>query len=518
MTQTPLPDRFEELAGHGKNDKRPGTAVNHPNVLFITVDQWPASLLGVAGHPDVETPTLDQLARIGTRYTNAYAECPICIPARRSIMTGTSPRSHGDRDFQPALPMPPGLPTLARSFRDGGYQTFAVGKLHVYPQRDRIGFDDALIAEEGRGHLGGVDDYELFLADKGYPGQQFMHGMSNNEYGWRTWHLPEELHVTNWVTFAAARAIRRRDPTRPGFWHVSYTHPHPPLVPLASYFERYRARAMDTPAMADWARNAADLPYAVQIARNYWEDLAPERLADARRAVYALCTHIDHQIRILIGSLREEGVLDDTIILVCGDHGDMLGDNGLYAKRLMYEGSANVPMILVDVADSSRVQEGAVDHRLVGLQDVMPTLLNLTGLPIPVSCEGLSMAGEKRRAFLYGESLTGPKATRMIHDGRHKLIWYPAGNHVQLFDLENDPRELQDISRDSEAVPVRRRLEARLVDQLYGDDLAWIENGHLTGMPAPALAMKPNRELSGQRGLHYPPQPIADPRKVVGAG
>ena len=212
-----------------------------PNVLFITVDQWPGHLLGCAGHSVIETPTIDQLARIGTRYTQAYAACPICIPARRSIMTGTSPKTHGDRIFQPALPMPAGLPTLAQCFRDGGYQATAVGKLHVYPQRDRIGFDDVLLAEEGRDHFG-IDDYEMFLADRGHPGRQFMHGMSNNEYSWRTWHLPEELHVTNWTTWAGARTIKRRDPTRPGLWHVSYTHPHPPLVPLASYFDRYRTR------------------------------------------------------------------------------------------------------------------------------------------------------------------------------------------------------------------------------------------------------------------------------------
>jgi arylsulfatase len=289
-------------------------------------------------------------------------------------------------------------------------------------------------------------------------------------------------------------------------------------VPLASYFERYRARAMDAPVMADWACDAADLPHAVQIARNYWEDLAPERLADTRRAVYALCTHIDHQIRILIGSLREEGVLDDTIILVCGDHGDMLGDNGLYAKRLMYEGSANVPMILVDVAGSTRVKDGAVDDRLVGLQDIMPTLLDLAGLPTPKTCEGLSMAGGQRREFLYGESLEGPKATRMIHDGRHKLIWYPAGNRMQLFDLDHDPRELTDLSASPAAAAIQKRLEAELLKQLYGADLSWVENGKLKGMPTPRLQVKPNRELSGQRGLHYPPQPIADPKKVVGAG
>ena len=342
--------------------------------------------------------------------------------------------------------------------------------------------------------------------------------MSNNDYNWRPWHLPEHLHVTNWITFAAARMIRRRDPPRPSFWHVSYTHPHPPLVPLASYVERYRSRPIDEPVVGDWARDPSQLPYALQVTRTYWEELRPDRLADARRAAYALCTHIDHQIRILIGSLREEAVLDNTIILITADHGDMLGNHGFYAKRLMYEGSANTPMILIDVTGSARVPSGAVDRRLVGLQDIMPTLLDLAGLPIPASCEGLSMAASERRAYLYGEAMVGAKATRMIHDGRYKLIWYPAGNQLQLIDLETDHHERVDRSNDPGLADIRARLSAELVRQLYGADLAWVEDGRLIGMPAPALHARPNRDLHGQRGLHYPPVPISDARTVVGAG
>ncbi|MCH2615035.1 MAG: sulfatase-like hydrolase/transferase, partial [Opitutales bacterium] len=115
-----------------------------PNVLLISTDHWPATLLGCAGHPAVQTPTLDQLAANGTRFINTYAECPVCIPARRTLMTGTTPRTHGDRIFQETLPMPD-LPTMADTFRNAGYQAYAVGKLHVYPQRDRIGFDDVIL-------------------------------------------------------------------------------------------------------------------------------------------------------------------------------------------------------------------------------------------------------------------------------------------------------------------------------------------------------------------------------------
>ena len=120
-----------------------------PNVLLVIVDQWAGSLLGCAGHPTVQTPTLDQLARNGVRFANAYSESPICIPARRSLYTGTSPRTHGDRVFRKSGTMPP-VPTIAQCFRDAGYQAFCVGKLHVFPERDRIGYDDVLLAEEGR--------------------------------------------------------------------------------------------------------------------------------------------------------------------------------------------------------------------------------------------------------------------------------------------------------------------------------------------------------------------------------
>lgn len=498
-------------------DDAASTARKRPNVLFLSVDQWPANLLQCAGHPTIETPTLDRLASIGTRFTRAYSECPICIPARRTMMTGASPRRHGDREFQPALPMPAGLPTLAEVFRANGYQATAIGKLHVYPPRDRIGFDDVMLAEEGRGHLGGPDDYEIFLADRGFAGQQFMHGMSNNEYSWRTWHLPEDTHVTNWITATAARSIKRRDPTRPALWQVSYTHPHPPLVPLASYFDRYRSRDIVLPSVGEWARLTEGWPVALRAIAASWQRLRPDQHADMLRAFYALCTHIDHQIRILIGTLREEDILDNTIILFASDHGDMLGTHGLYAKRVMYEGSCTVPMIVVDTASSNR-PVGVTDDRLVGLQDIMPTLLEMCGLEIPGSCEGLPMSGEQRRENIYCEALSGAKAMRMVHDGRHKLIWYPAGNVFQLFDIVSDPTEGEDLSARPDKRDVLERLKARLQHELYGADTEFIRDGHLVGTPAVEIETKPNRGLSGQRGVHFPPIPPTDPTKVVGFG
>lgn len=506
------------MTTHAGKTRPPADAPDRrPHVLLITVDQWPGHLLGAAGHPAVDTPTLDSLARCGVRYTRAYSECPICIPARRTLMTGTTPRTHGDRVFQPALAMP-GLPTLAQVFTACGYQAFAVGKLHVYPPRDRVGFDDALISEEGRQQLGGPDDHDLYLASRGFVGEAFLHGMSNNEYDWRAWHLPEDCHVTNWATRMMCTTIKRRDPKRPAFWYLSYAHPHPPLVPLQPYLDRYRDRPVAPRIAGDWALREATLPPALRGVRSYYRQLSDEQLLATKRAFYALCTHIDHQIRVVIGTLREEGLLDDTIILFTSDHGEMLGDHHLYGKRLMYEGSANVPMILVDRADGRRCRPGTEDPRLVGLQDVMPTLLDLAGIDAPDSCEGRSMVGETRRAHLYCEAMEGNHATRMACDGRFKLIWYPVSGVVQLFDLDFDRDECCDLAADAAKQGDRERLERWLVGELYGADREGIVDGRLGAIAAIPESSKPNRGLSGQRGLQFPAAPLDDdPGRVVGA-
>ena len=489
-------------------------AVSKPHVLMITTDHWPAALLGVAGHPAIQSPTLDQLARNGVRYTNAYTECPICIPARRTLMTGTTPRTHGDRTFKVVEPMP-AVPTLAQTFRDNGYQAYAVGKLHVYPQRDRIGFDDVILTEEGRPILGAIDDYDQWLTEQGYPGESYGHGMSNNDYAYRPWHLPENTHVTNWATREMCRMIRRRDPTRPGFWFMSYCHPHPPLVPLQSYLDLYRDFEPPAPNVGEWA-TSDDAPYAAQAVQQSWGPFNAAQIRGIRRAFMAQCTHIDHQLRLVIGTLREEQLLNDTIILFSSDHGEMLGEHGLWAKRLFYDYSANVPMILIGRAGDLRVGHHQVDNRLVGWQDIMPTLLELAGLPIPDSVDGMSMVGEERREFLYGECDEGDMATRMIHDGRYKLIYYPVGNCRQLFDMQG-AGEMQNLAGTAEVAAVQERLTNRLIGEMYGGDLAWVQDGKLVGLPDKTYTPRVDRGLSGQRGIHWPPPPLELSGKPVGA-
>lgn len=466
------------------------------NVLMISVDELGRNHTELGGDVVSRMPTLRYLAGHGLQFDNCYSECPVCIPARRSLMTGMTPKSHGDRIYNDTLPMPEAV-TLAQAFRNQGYQAYSVGKLHVYPQRDRIGFDDALIVEEGRYEFGETDDYQRWLGEQGFAGQEFMHGMGNNIYYTRPWHLPDYTHPTNWTTQKMCEAIKRKDPTRPAFYYVSYQFPHPPLVPLSCYLEQFRDVKLREPVRGDWVSGEGIIG---QMASKSSEYTLEER-EQARKAYYAQCTHIDHQIRLLIGTLRECRLLENTLIVFLSDHGDMLFDHGMVAKRSFYEASANIPMVFS--GPPMEKMAGRTDHRLCCLADVMPTILDICGLPVPETVEGLSMVSDQQREYLYGEVGEGKNSTRMIRDKDYKLIYYPWGNVSQLFHMAQDREERCDCSGLKEYRAVRERLEGELAKRLYGADLAWIEDGRLAGARFEAGG-KHDYGLYNQRGYHWP--------------
>lgn len=468
------------------------------NVVFICTDEWPGQLFGHRGRTDIMTPTIDFLSDNGVMMENAYSECPVCIPARRSLMTGLTPEHHGDRVYSDKMKMPD-CKTLAGAFSDAGYQSVAVGKMHVYPQRDRVGFDDVILLEEGRCEFGVTDDYEIWLGEKGLPGQQFMHAMGNNTYYTRPWHLDEESHETSWVTNQAMRQIARRDPERPLFLYVSYTYPHPPLVPLQVFLDKYRDIGLEKPISDDWKEE-----WVIKQFRDIASSYSTKEMDDARRAFMAQCTHIDYSIRLIIGSLREHNLLDDTIIVFMSDHGDMLFDHGMVAKRLFYESSACVPLIFSGRPMLEYRGKG-YETKLCQICDVMPTLLDLCGIEIPDRMDGIPIFSEQKRDYVFGEIGEDAKATRMIRDEKYKLVYYPAGNVFQLFDMQRDRREEHDLAPDPAYGDVLHRMQCLLTENLHGGDTSWVRNGQLEGIPVPSGKNIPNFGLLNQRGSHWPP-------------
>ncbi|MFW5844971.1 MAG: sulfatase-like hydrolase/transferase [Planctomycetota bacterium] len=361
----------------------------------------------------------------------------------------------------------------------------AVGKMHVFPQRDRCGFDDVWLDESGRCLS---DDYQMFLADNGHPGEMYLHGCSNNGYEVKPWHLEEGLHQTNWTADAMSRMIKRRDPAKPAFWYLSFAKPHPPLTPPQWYIDLYRGQDIDLPVIGAWAQDVQALPGAVhqRTQCGFWMNDADIRLA--RAAFYGACTHIDHCLRSVLGTLRNEGLLDDTILVFTSDHGDNLGNHHIWKKGNFHEWSANIPLVFGGKPVAERLggigaEVGQVDERLIGQADLMPSLLDLCGLPVPGHVDGISAFGPERRSHVYGDMDLWQCGMRAIIEERFKCLWYPGGNRWQLFDLQEDPDELHDLSGDPAQADTLARMRGMIAARLRGRDQDdWVRDGQLVGM------------------------------------
>lgn len=488
------------------------------NILLISSDQHRGDSLSILDHPVALTPHLDKLSQQGVLFRRAYSECPVCIPARMTIMSGLRPgtgdNSMGYNYYKECSPLLPAQ-TLPGILGRSGYQTQAVGKMHFFPQRKRYGFDHMIIEEEGR-ILPGLyrDDYELWLQNQGFTGENHSHGVTNNETSCRIWHLPERAHPTNWTAREACRWFNRMDPDCPFFLWMSFSAPHPPYTPPQAYWELFRDAAIPEPIRGNWS-SPEMLPaeFKRSIFSSNYDRIKGEWYAKTVRAYYALITQIDFQISLVLGMLRERELLESTIILYIADHGDMMGDFGTFAKRLFYEGSANVPFILVLPEGHPDYRCGETSFNPAGLQDVLPTLLDAAGIEIPADISGKSvLAGlkypEQARPLIHGDYTKGPEtpdACHMITDGRIKYIWYNEGNVEHLFDLERDPQELVNLAVKSENQSLLIQWRGKLISVLEEESSVDLVNGKLRDIPYPELDEKKLRSMNpfNPRGMHY---------------
>ncbi|MDA3959593.1 MAG: arylsulfatase [Planctomycetota bacterium] len=472
-------------------------ATSQPNILLIVADQWRSDTLGCAGHPCVQTPHLDRLAADGIRFRNAYSATPTCVPARASLMTGLSQRRHGIVGYTEAVDFNYDV-TLAGTLADAGYHTQCVGKMHVKPYRNLMGFHNVVLHD---GYLHSVqsktDDYTLYddyLPDLrrrlGRPEADFLDtGVGCNGYAVNPWCYPEELHPSAWVTDQAVDFLhRRRDPSKPFFLKVSYHRPHPPLDPPLSMLERYRDAAVPDPITGDWAEEW-QLPHGTSVESPVPHDAAQINLA--RRAYYAQCTHIDMQINRLVHAMMRRGAINNTAIMFVSDHGDMLYDHNQIAKAMPFEASAGIPCIVRPPSTWADAPRGQVCDQVVELRDVLATCCDFAGIERPDN-DGISMLGaargEESRDWLHGEHERGDWSNQWLTDGHSKYIWWSQTGREYLFDLDADPLERHDLSaKDPETVALWRQ---RLIGELAGREEGFVQAGQLeAGRPQkPALS------------------------------
>ncbi|MFB3894564.1 MAG: arylsulfatase [Phycisphaerae bacterium] len=455
---------------------------DRPNIVLICVDQWRWDCLSIAGHPAVETPHIDHLANRGVRFTQAHTAVASCIAARAGLLTGLSQRTHGRVGYQDGVEWR--YPTtLAGEFGKGGYQTVAVGKMHVHPQRNNVGFDEVIL-HDGMLHFYGTgrdSDYETWVRRECGPDcGLFDHGLEANSWVARPWHLPEYTHPTYWVVSRAAEFLRRRDTTRPFFMFMSFVAPHPPFVPPQFYLDQYLRQDLPAPPVGDWVgRIPRDLATGRWDHRTQFAQLDPRAQHRAQAGYYGLITQIDHQIGRFLEYMGDHGLAENTLLVFVSDHGEMLGDHHLRHKASPYAGSIRVPLIF-SCHRGNLVRPVTPRGQVVELRDIMPTLLDFAGLPIPSSVEGASLMpairGDNKpvRSHLHGEHTWGDLSNHYIHDGRFKYCWYSQIGLEHLFDTADDPTEMHDLIDSPSHRDIAERLRRLLVQELTGREEAFV--------------------------------------------
>ncbi len=418
---------------------------NQPNVLLIMTDQQRGDCLGIDGHPVLLTPTMDRIAGRGVRFSRAYSTCPSCIAARRSLLSGQFPATHGMRGYRDFIEWK-APPTLPQVLSDHGYHTYLVGRnMHQHPVRKRYGYDHMVIFKGQDGDYGEWLSRREPEGSGGYYGTGVMH----NDWTARPWHMPEAYHMTNWTVNRALEFLRKRDTSCPFFLTVSFLAPHPPLVPPEPYMDRYLRTNLPEPVIGDWAKPPENRGLGMGQAPNRVQ-LEGEALRSARAAYYGLINHIDDQLNRLLNPVTgiDAATRNNTIIIFTSDHGEMLGDHYLWRKTLPYEPSARIPF-LIRPPGHMGITPGTVLEEAVCLEDIMPTVLSMVGIESPDTVEGRNllplMRGEnvEWRPYIHIEHAP---IHHTLTDGKEKYIWFVNDGREQLFNLDEDPDELRDLA------------------------------------------------------------------------
>ena len=464
--------------------------MKRPNIILIMTDQLRGDCMGFAGHPEVKTPYLDTLASKGVVFDNAYSACPSCIPARASLYTGMSQRKHGRVGYEDGIAWD--YPhTMAGELAKAGYYTQCVGKMHVYPLRNLMGFHhielhDGYLHYNRRSDIPyyenqkTADDYMYWLKqEKGIDADVIDTGLECNSWVSRPWMYEEQYHPTNWVTSRCIDFLRRRDRSKPFFLMASYLRPHTPFDAPEYYFDLYKNISLTPPAVGSW-EDTEELQKKGRIFDSITGPLDPEQIRQAQIGYYACITHLDHQIGRLLQALIDDGIYEDCVFVFTSDHGEQLCDHHLFRKALPYQGSIHIPMIISGNEARLAGREGTVCHGLAELRDVMPTLIDIAGGKIPDSVEGKSLmplaADPKKRIrdYLHGEHSFGERSNQWIVTEHEKYIWYSQTDQEQFFDLDNDPHETHDLMAE-------KPMRAKILKDILIRELAGREEGYTDG-------------------------------------
>ncbi|MFN0182734.1 MAG: choline-sulfatase [Aquabacterium sp.] len=449
--------------------------------MFIMADQLAASALAAYGHPLVKTPHLDRLAERGTVFENAYSPNPICASSRFAMMSGQ--RSSRIGAFDNAAEFPASVPTFAHYLRALGYDTCLAGKMHFVGPDQLHGFEERVTTDIYPADFGWTADWERRVEPYA-PSQMSMRGIVESGLCVRSLQMDYDDEVAHqsvqWLYDHA-----RRPEANPFLLVASFTHPHNPFTISREYWDLYDHADIDMPAVPFIPYEQRD-PWSQRYYRLIRQDehrVTDDMILSARHAYYGMVSYIDHKVGLLLDALDKTGRADDTVIVFTADHGEMLGERGMWFKFNPYEPSIKVPLI-IHAPGAQAGQRVGVNCSLV---DLLPTLNDLAtdGNPPALAdhCDGRSLAAllhgrdpasvgwtDEALIEFTGEGVYAPAF--ILRQGHLKYV-HCEGDPGMLFDLQRDPQERRNLCQEPDfaamaqgfAAQVEQRWQPALVKQ-----------------------------------------------------
>lgn len=437
--------------------------VKRPNIVYICSDQHSGQLLmgGPGRSVPVRTPNLERLAAKGVYFRNAYCGSPLCVPGRASMATGRFASDVGS--YGNTTVFEGGVPTWGNYLRDAGYFCWATGKMDLTSAVD-LGFQQVETTHE---HFIKPDITELFRRPTCYRVDERR--LVNGHVGERA--KADETRLARGLAFVEEQAATRKGP-----WaaYIGVVTPHPPFIAPQQYLDLYPTDEVHLPNNPPGSLENQHLVF--QILRNFSLQSTPvseERVRRARSAYYGMITELDDHLGTIIDTLEQRGTLKDTVLIYTSDHGEMHGDHGLFLKRALYEGAARVPIILAGAG----LPEGKVIDTPVSDVDLTATLLDLGGVPRPAGMRGRSLlpliTGDSNAAppHVYCECHTEGNCTGsfMIRKGNWKYLYFSFYGNNQLFNLRNDPGEMNNMAGKPETFSIEKELHEALTSLVDPD-------------------------------------------------
>ncbi len=447
------------------------------NVLLITTDQHCFSAVGCNGNPVIRTPNIDRLAREGISFNRHTCSSPICTPARVSILNGRYARSHGA--FMVGYDYDPQERTLPHWLSEAGCRCGIAGKAHFEAELNgnaaRVpgggpyyGFHEAYLTEDIQygayldwvkaNHPQWFEEVRLNTHEDDAKRWGVTDGRVNACYKSK---LPNEVHPSRWIADRSMEFIARRAAAEePFFLWTSFVDPHHPWNPIEPFASMYNPDDLPDPLLEAGAHGGPDGPY------NSGADLDVRELKRVQALYYGMISHLDMHVGRILDSLATAGILDQTAVVFTSDHGDHDCQHRMIRKfGGLYDNILRVPMI---VRAPCVAAPGTATSELSQHEDIAPTILDMVGVPVPPSIQGVSLlpalrgSGHTDRPYSYFEQ----GSTLGIEGPRWKCVSYDHGKRFVLTDLQEDPMELVDHSRDPACREILDNLRLELCDWL----------------------------------------------------